>query len=1631
MMNRVLYLLFFVSLTFLHAITPKANYQMDECAWGGVAGEVKDSSGNSYNGTAYSLSTESNITFGGVLCRVGDFTKSGTDDYISFDKNAMYGLGDFSLSVWIKTDETDKFTIISAANSREDNEATAYFTSADEFRPYIKGNGTTLDLPISLNDNKWHHLVWTRDGVKNCAVIDGNTTGKVCGNINNTDKLQVDDNGLLAGQDQDSVGGDFDADQAFEGYLDELKIFDVVLSDDEIEEIYDNEKARKNFDGTTRDCQWCVKPVANYRLDECAWSGVNAEVKDSSGNEFNLKSYNGANTESNISLGGGICHVGKFDGFDDKVEGNFDYEFKNSLTFTVWIDTTQTQDAYARLVEFASHGGDYHYSTALAYDSAGKIIRGWTTNSSKQRSKEVSYDLASKGYHDGKWHFIAYTYDGEKAKLYVDNNLVDQEDTNITQIETPNKITIAGYGLSTDYTYQGYIDEVKVYDKALDANTLSNIYNNEKNSKNFDGSQRVCSCYEPYANYRMDACFWDGSSDEVKDSSTNGYDGVSHEENTDANGSVGTILCRYGDFTKTGTKDYLSLDNNALNGLGDFSLAVWINTSQSDTFSVFSAANSSEDNEAVMWFGDSTTFRPYIKGSYTSLSIPDVGDGKWHHAVWTRDTQSGENCIVIDGDTGNKKCDIINKTGDIQVDVGGLIVGQEQDSVGGGFSSSQAYDGYMDELKVFNHVISDEQIQSIYSREKNGKNFDGSDRVCPCCLVYDGDTVPLEFEGAHIVLNDSTNAPHWTHVDFNTTFSSTPAVFVVASTRGDHPATVRVKNVSTSGFDAVMSEPQGEDGPHYDQNISYLAVNKGIHKIGNTYFQVGSISTKKYQQASHGENDVNQWEKIDTIFTSCQPVVVANIQTINNETGLDIPNSDKIIRSIPFLTTAIDVNSSGVFLALERSETHEGDINNDETIAYMVAPANIQDSVVDDYGNNIIFETIRKRDYFVGWDDSCKSVDFVNNYSTIPLIAANKNSKNGADGGWFRRCVLDNEKVGFVIDEDGSSYSKTQYDYNSTYQDTERHHVEETGGIFVFSNTIVIREENNESKNYKFDVWDTFRDINDRNISTKIVSQGFDLTLASLDENNENYQEFNGTVCVVSDNNISKVLFLDQNSSTLSLQVSRAIKDLRIHISWKKNVDENCPLAQEDNSTDSSDNFAVRPKKFYIDINSTKFYAGVPFHIDINATDFADVSTKDYNETRGISFVFDINDSNATCSSGILGGVSNPFSFVDGTVSFDANYSDVGDVNFTLREINGSEFAKVDEDDTNDTTRLIKEYSKKIRVEPYQFAIVDYEFVRNPDQDWRYMGDVNDSNISISFMVQAQNRSGDPTKKFDAQCYSQDVGVSIDLNSTSSDGNVSYYQLINGVSKTASDRNLSDFDLIDTVNAQDFSDANSSRIKYALNVYRKYDSPVNPLDITALDINTTYPIDANVLNIGLSLDDNKSRFYYGRVRTSDIDTNKQSVKHSLDIEIYSDTSLSGFRRNSLSWYGMNRDNITKIIDFLPKKDFSMSDDKAGINDINSTQNISDGVVSFTITNSWSEADSAYIHLKIPNYLWYSRYNDYSDSNSSNCGSHPCFKYNYLLDGSSANITSGNFNGTDIGSDYNASKVSKKGVKVFR
>jgi hypothetical protein len=71
-----------------------------------------------------------------------------------------------------------------------------------------------------------------------------------------------------------------------------------------------------------------------------------------------------------------------------------------------------------------------------------------------------------------------------------------------------------------------------------------------------------------------------------------------------------------------------------------------------------------------------------------------------------------------------------------------------------------------------------------------------------------------------------------------------------------------------------------------------------------------------------------------------------------------------------------------------------------------------------------------------------------------------------------------------------------------------------------------------------------------------------------------------------------------------------------------------------------------------------------------------------------------------------------------------------------------------------------------------------------------------------------------------------------------------------------------------------------------------------------------------------------------------------------------------------------------------------------------------------------------VHLKTPTYVWYSKYEDYNDSNSSKCISHYCVEYHYKsYNADSGNVGSGNFTGSEVNNTNR--KQKRMGTKIYR
>ncbi len=456
---------------------PIADWHFDELSWSGISQEVKDSSNNGHDGEA---SIGTTTTDEAQLCRAADLTADSIKDYVVLDNDALHGLNDFSVSLWATVPNSPS-GLISAAGSSSNNELLIFKTSATKIRLYLHNESRQFTVP-NLEDGLWHHFVWTRTGTNNCLYVDGSLTQ--CVSTYRAAKL-LNVQGLVIGQEQDAVLARFDKGQEHEGLVDEVSIYNRAINAVEVAELHDNISAGKNADGTVRHCPGT--PVAEWRFDEPFWNGATGEVIDSSANQLHGKSIANAITDATTpALAGrsGTCGYGVFDGTAGGKTGQHIQlpndsnlnSISDALTLTAWVNVSESGPYNYIISNDRDCCGSYKgFSLSVRYGGNVPEFKIWDNAGSSHVVHGTRLNLS-------QWYHLSATFDGKEMKLYVDGVLAGTTYyTGKIGTDSSYDTVLAGLGHApSTYNLTGLLDEVRVYDAALDETAILGVMNDTR-----------------------------------------------------------------------------------------------------------------------------------------------------------------------------------------------------------------------------------------------------------------------------------------------------------------------------------------------------------------------------------------------------------------------------------------------------------------------------------------------------------------------------------------------------------------------------------------------------------------------------------------------------------------------------------------------------------------------------------------------------------------------------------------------------------------------------------------------------------------------------------------------------------------------------------------------------------------------------------------------------------------------------------------------------------------------------------------------------------------------------------------------------------------------------------------------
>ena len=165
-------------------------------------------------------------------------------------------------------------------------------------------------------------------------------------------------------------------------------------------------------------------------------------------------------------------------------------------------------------------------------------------------------------------------------------------------------------------------------------------------------------------------------------------------------------------FQFDGADDFVRVPDSDIFNLLSFTATAWIKTSSTNLMRIVSQQDAR--NYWLMGVQDGRLRLGYSADGFATTNGPIIGDGQWHHVAVVRDTDSHLATWHVDGALVGTRATATNIAIVVTNDV---MIGRVYS---GGSYSGHYFEGFIDEVALFNRALSSNEIATIYAAGTNG-----------------------------------------------------------------------------------------------------------------------------------------------------------------------------------------------------------------------------------------------------------------------------------------------------------------------------------------------------------------------------------------------------------------------------------------------------------------------------------------------------------------------------------------------------------------------------------------------------------------------------------------------------------------------------------------------------------------------------------------------------------------------------------------------------------------------------------------------------------------------------------------------------------------------------------------------
>jgi hypothetical protein len=424
--------------------------------------------------------------------------------------------------------------------------------------------------------------------------------------------------------------------------------------------------------------------IAYWAFEDQSWS-------DSTGNGYTL-------INSGTTLGTGILNKCAFFSNNSFLYNTSSFPLSGDFSISLWFNATSLPSAASEIIT-NPNSGIGGIGIQLNANGAGIGLN----------SPNVSnVNVSSYNFKINTWYHIVITRSSNVVRCYV--NSISQNTNFTTNYNYSGPIAFGWDNSNTGFNFNGSIDEVGIWNRALSQYEIANIYNNGAGSVYIGLLQNLLSYF---------------SFDEITgtryDSGANGldldkqYGTVSYDQGILGNAAL---------FSSGGANGALYSTKNLSLKKNPFSYSVWFKWSGSfvnagDGPSLLATRQSDQTLDDRWSFGFDATYGlicHYANGIVVSYALNPVPN-TWYHAVVVKSSDAVNGySLYINGNlvaTGTENYGSNGYT-DLPLVIGGFPVLYFQ---------KPTFNGLIDEIGIWNRALSQAEITNLYNMNNGGQGY--------------------------------------------------------------------------------------------------------------------------------------------------------------------------------------------------------------------------------------------------------------------------------------------------------------------------------------------------------------------------------------------------------------------------------------------------------------------------------------------------------------------------------------------------------------------------------------------------------------------------------------------------------------------------------------------------------------------------------------------------------------------------------------------------------------------------------------------------------------------------------------------------------------------------------------------